>query len=170
MLYLLTSGLKLKVNEVQLTDPEVKPQTSSIFQRGHWPHPSPYPTTMRIIRMVQLRVNKDKFSIKIYFKSEGQLLPSHDDNMTSKHTYPGSTSAANTINYKQLKESHWNLLTNTEFYNPIPRYDVGNTCWNLWSLWLKSLAFHQAQPYNPCHFISLHWHICWQVCTRGLCG
>lgn len=49
MLYLLTSGLKLKVNEVQLTDYKVKSQTNSIFQLGHWPHPSPYPTTMRII-------------------------------------------------------------------------------------------------------------------------
>lgn len=115
-------------------------------------------------------INKGNFSIKLYFKPKGQILPSHDYNITSTHTYPGSTSAWNLLNYKHLKESRWSLLTNPEFYDLMLRCNVGNTHWNLWSLWLKSLALHQAQTRIPQHFILSHWHIHWQVHTRGLCG
>jgi len=104
VLYLFTSGLMLKVNEVQFTGQEgpqklnSKPVSFLRWGTDHIPaHTKPQPALF--IKMVQLQVNEDNFSVKLYFKPRGQTLPSHDFTISVLCTH---TSASNLLNCKQL--------------------------------------------------------------------
>ena len=159
VLYLVTSGLKLKVNEVQFAGQgetqKLNSKPASFFRWGtdHIPaHTTPQPALF--IKAAQLQVNKDNFSIRLYFKPKGQTLPSCDFTISGMHTY---TSASNPLNRKQLRESHQTLLTNPEFYNLTLCYALGNTHQHLR---VKTLALRQARTNIPRHFISSRWHIC----------
>lgn len=55
------------------------------------------PQAALFIKMAQLQVNEDSFSIRLYFKSKGQTLPSHDFTISGMQTY---TSASNPLNRK----------------------------------------------------------------------
>lgn len=172
MLYLFTSGLKLKVNQVQFAghggvgwDQKLTSKAASFFRWGsdHSPaHTKPQPASF--INMAQLQVNEEHFSGKLYFKPKGQTLPSHDFAISGMRTY---TSASSPLNCKQLKESRQTLLTNPEFYDLRLCYTLGNTHQHLR---VKTPVLSQARTNIPRYFISLSWHVCWQVHTRGLCG
>lgn len=106
VLYLFTSGLKLKVNEVQFTgqgSPQKlnsKPASFFRWRIDYIPaHIKPQPELF--IKMAQLQVNEDNFSVRLNFKPKGQTLPSHDFTISGTRT---DASASNRLNHKQLRE------------------------------------------------------------------